>query len=59
MCLLKNNSAIKEGLNSAHTMETSYKQEFKNPYSNVKAVVPLLRNGFIFRPMKTNWISQG
>lgn len=29
MCFLKNSSAIKEGLNGAHTMETSYKQELK------------------------------
>jgi hypothetical protein len=24
---------------------------------NVKAVVPLLRNGFLFRPTKKNWIA--
>jgi len=29
MCFLKNSSAIKEGLDGAHTMETSYKQELK------------------------------
>jgi hypothetical protein len=27
-CFLKNSSSIKEGSNGAHTMETSYKQEF-------------------------------
>jgi hypothetical protein len=42
-------------------------KSFKNSYNNVKAavrskknvkaVVPLLRNGFLFRPTKKNWIA--
>jgi hypothetical protein len=38
MCFLKNSSAIKEGMDGAHTMETSYKQELKIP----KAMLRLL-----------------